>query len=163
MRTSTAMTLSQAAKATGKSRSAVLRAIQKGRISAEKDENGEYAIEPAELFRHYERAPERAPHSAPVNGTPHTSEVNSLHQRLEAANEERERERAQLQDTIADLRRRLDASEEERRRTADQLRLLTDQRQQGQTDATKEVAALRDDLDALRRRGFWAWMFSGNK
>lgn len=44
-------TLGQAAKATGKGKTTIQRAIKKGTISAEKSESGEYRIEPSELHR----------------------------------------------------------------------------------------------------------------
>lgn len=48
-------TLTQAAKATGKSRSTVLRAIRSGRVSATRDEvTGGWMSEPSELHRLYE-------------------------------------------------------------------------------------------------------------
>lgn len=44
-------TLGSAAKATGKSKTTIQRAISKGRISAQKDDSGRYVIEPSELHR----------------------------------------------------------------------------------------------------------------
>jgi hypothetical protein len=44
-------TLGQAAKATGKGKTTIQRAVAKGLISAEKGRNGEYQIDPAELHR----------------------------------------------------------------------------------------------------------------
>lgn len=44
-------TLGQAAKATGKSKTTIQRAVAKGLVSAEKGQNGEYRIDPAELHR----------------------------------------------------------------------------------------------------------------
>ena len=44
-------TLGQAAKATGKSKTTIQRAVAKGLISGEKGKNGEYRIDPAELHR----------------------------------------------------------------------------------------------------------------
>ena len=44
-------TLGTAAKATGLNRSTVLRAIKSGKISATKNEHGEWQIDPAELHR----------------------------------------------------------------------------------------------------------------
>jgi hypothetical protein len=55
-------TLTTAAKAIGLNRSTVLRAIKSGKISAAKDEHGEWQIDPAELHRVYPpvaEAPER--------------------------------------------------------------------------------------------------------
>lgn len=44
-------TLGTAAKATGKSKTTIQRAILKGNISAQKHENGSYSIDPSELHR----------------------------------------------------------------------------------------------------------------
>ena len=46
-------TLGQAATATGKSKSTIQRAIENSRISAEKNDNGHYSIDPSELHRVY--------------------------------------------------------------------------------------------------------------
>jgi FtsZ-binding cell division protein ZapB len=47
-------TLGQAAKAVGMTKGAIAFAIKKGRISARKDDFGQWAIDPAELHRVYE-------------------------------------------------------------------------------------------------------------
>ena len=44
-------TMGQAARATGKSKATILRAIRSGKISAEKSLNGVWRIEPAEVYR----------------------------------------------------------------------------------------------------------------
>jgi hypothetical protein len=46
-----AYTLGTAAQATGASKSTIFRSIKSGRISATRDEQGQWQIEPAELFR----------------------------------------------------------------------------------------------------------------
>ena len=46
-------TLGQAAKAVGMSKTSILRSIRAGRISASRDELGQWAIEPCELHRVY--------------------------------------------------------------------------------------------------------------
>lgn len=46
-------TLGQAATATGKSKSTIQRAIESGKISGSKDNNGHYALDPSELHRVY--------------------------------------------------------------------------------------------------------------
>ena len=48
-------TLGEAAKETGLAKSAISRAIKSGRLSAVRQENGSFAIDPAELFRVYPR------------------------------------------------------------------------------------------------------------
>ena len=47
------LTLAEAAKETGLTKPAILKAIQKGRVSATKDDKGQWLIDPAELFRVY--------------------------------------------------------------------------------------------------------------
>lgn len=51
MRDPVRYTLGTAAKATGKSKTTIQRAILKGRISAERQESGGYSIDPSELHR----------------------------------------------------------------------------------------------------------------
>jgi hypothetical protein len=48
-----AYSLQQAATATGTAKSTILRAIRKGKVSAERDEHGQWVIQPAELHRTY--------------------------------------------------------------------------------------------------------------
>jgi hypothetical protein len=171
MRTTTALTLGEAARATGKNKSTILRAVKDGRITAEKDEDGQYAIEPAELFRLFSPAtPDgvagggaelanatirnggKQPHATPETG--HQLLADELRRQLDALKEERERERRQFEEerrhereehraTLDDLRKRLDTSEEERRRKDQQIAaLLTDQRPK----------------EPEKSRGVWAWL-----
>ena len=51
------LSLRTAAKAVGLDKTTILRAIQSGKISATKNENGGWVIQPAELFRVYKPAP----------------------------------------------------------------------------------------------------------
>ena len=79
-----------AAKASGKSKATISKAIKSGRLSALKDETGVYRIEPAELNRVYpitvdgnhDRTP-RTPEETPDKGP----SVRELQARLEAAQE----------------------------------------------------------------------------
>jgi hypothetical protein len=136
--------LKQAATATGKSKPTILRAIQSGTVSAEKDGLGEWQIDPAELHRVYEPVPVRnGVNEAEWNDAYQAdsavetallrAEVEQMRERLASLENDRERERREASDTIADLRRRLDQSEQERRDKDRQLSaLLTDQRHQQQ-------------------------------
>ena len=126
-------TLGEAAKASGKSKATIHRAIQSHKISAAKDEaTGSWLIDPAELHRVFppvssEQSKNGAVRqSEMVNGTAETAA--ELRHRLDELRQERERERADKDAVIDDLRGRLDASEEERRKVQAQLTaLLTDQ------------------------------------
>src|SRR4051812_42573332 len=51
------LSIRDAARQAGVSRSAIFRAIRSGKISAPRRENGDYAIDPSELFRGFEPPP----------------------------------------------------------------------------------------------------------
>lgn len=102
-------TLGTAAKATGKAKSTILRAIKTGTISAHKEGNN-YEIDPAELHRVF---PRTVAENVPSNVTQPLEEQDAtLRIRLEILEKEREREREQMQGTIDDLRTRLDRAED---------------------------------------------------
>lgn len=106
MRNAMQYTLGEAAKATGKSKTTLHRAIKSGKISATKKENNSYSIDPSELHRVFPIVTlEHAPEQLQRNDSEHqggTPEILRL--QLETAEKERERERQLMQETIADLR-----------------------------------------------------------
>src|SRR5262245_32749348 len=53
--------ISSAAAATGVAKSSVFRAIKAGRISAQRDDNGRWSVEPAELFKIFPPLPPAQP------------------------------------------------------------------------------------------------------
>ena len=126
------LTLGQAAKETGLSKTAISRAIKNGKLSATRGEQGEYQIDPAELFRVYpvtggvDREAERQATPSDNNGL--LGQIDALRELL-----------AQIKEERNDLRRRLDNADEARQR-AEQAQekafaelsrltlLLTDQR-----------------------------------
>lgn len=99
-------TLGDAAKAAGKSKTTLHRAIKSGRISAVKADDGSYSIDPAELHRVFPAVTGvTPPHPSLRNETEQQSNTTeTLRIQLETLENERERERALLQETIADLR-----------------------------------------------------------
>jgi len=104
------MTLGQAAKAAGKSKSTLTRAIQSGRLSAQRLEDKSYQIDPAELSRVFHI---KTPETVPV--TRHTTLEDNpeehpavLRVKLEAVEAALDRER----ELNEDLTRRLDRAEE---------------------------------------------------
>ena len=122
-------TLTQAAKATGKSRSTVLRAIRAGRISAARDEQtGGWVIEPSELHRLYDAVAADGGHG-PGHDMPRNNgadaEIRELRARLDAAD-------ARLTDkdeVIADLRQQRDQAQTQLAAAQERIAaLLTDQR-----------------------------------
>jgi hypothetical protein len=115
-------TLTEASKATGKSKSTLLRAIQSSKISATKDEvSGDWRVEPAEVHRLYPAIMHDAPNGAETTHHGMASLIKELRTQLEASAQRI----ADKDDTISDLRRRLDAEGEERRKLT---AILTDQR-----------------------------------
>lgn len=98
-----AYTLGEAAKATGKSKATISKAIKSGRISAEKGETGAFAIDPSELHRVYpvtvSSGQKETPEATKVNGKD-DGLVRELQTRLEAAQERL----ADKETVISDLR-----------------------------------------------------------
>lgn len=125
-------TLNEAAKATGKSKTTIHRALKSGKISAVKRDNGAYAIEPAELHRVFPPVPvERHEERSNRNDEHQHNDQGTLRIQLETIEKERERERQQLQEVITDLR-------EDRDRWRQQATAL---------------------LEDKRPRGFWKKLF----
>src|SRR4051812_7351329 len=110
-------TVAEAAQAIGKSKATVLRAIAKGRISANRDEAGMFHIDPAELHRVFPTE------TANSGDAPHATSDDAARSDVAARLTAAEARIAEMQDaarlrddTIADLRRRLDDEAAERRR-----------------------------------------------
>jgi FtsZ-binding cell division protein ZapB len=139
--------LAEAARASGKSKMTIQRAIKGGKISAFRNEDGSYDIDPAELHRVFPVVSGDDPDTGNMGHDDTLSDINMLQleikvrdEKLASVQAERERERKILQDAVDDLRHRLDQAEEERRKTQAQLTgLLTDQRA------------------VTRRRKWWPW------
>lgn len=119
-------TIGQAAKATGRSKPTISRAIKSGTISATKNDDGSYTIDPAELHRVFPPVksssndnPDLKRSETPISTAQLQREIELLRELI-----------ADKDGAIDDLRSRLDASDEERRKVQAQLTaLLTDQRQ----------------------------------
>ena len=131
-----AYTLGQAARATGKAKPTIAKAIQTGRISASRAADGSWAIDPAELHRVY-----------PMTGQANGKELRHLPGEVASAPltevlAERDRLVAEQAETIRDSRQRLDAEAEARRQEAEERRRLT--------------AILADQRAAPARR-WWPW------
>lgn len=131
------LSLVQASKEAGKSKSTIHRAIKTGRLSAQRHEDGSYSIDPAELFRVFPRTSEEPIDAKPENpsGTPQNSdEVLRVTVRMLEAQLERE------QETVSDLRRRLDRAEDRIMTLSHQTEKPDQGGSQGQT-----------------KRGFWGF------
>jgi hypothetical protein len=109
------LTLNQAAKEAGKSKQTILDAIRGGRLSAPKDEQGRYQIDPAELFRVY-------PATGQQTSQRPDTETGTDPTRPDTETAFFERIIAGLEGERDDLRRRLYQSEEAREREAAERR-----------------------------------------
>jgi hypothetical protein len=127
----------QAAELTGKDRSTLLRAVSSGRLSATRDDRGQHLFDPAELERVYGslRAHQGDAHAVREAAYAHNPDAQALEiERLRTMVEMLERERRTSQETLEHERR---SFEEERtflrgmlERQTEQVKLLTDERQQ---------------------------------
>jgi hypothetical protein len=96
-------TLGQAAKATGKGKTTIQRAVKKGLISAEKTETGEYQIDPSELHRVFPmKNPETVSRNAVWNDPRPHGDPAELAARLKGLEEMLIREREALDEVRAD-------------------------------------------------------------
>ncbi|MDD9911401.1 MAG: helix-turn-helix domain-containing protein [Ahrensia sp.] len=121
-------TLGQAAKATGKSKPTISRAIKSGKISAAKGDDGSYTIDPAELHRVF---PPLSPASndTGTDETPAPSQSDAL-----------------LQQEIEHLRRQLEDRDS-------QISDLKEDRDQWRKQADKITALIEDQ--SSKPQGFW--------
>ena len=133
------LTVSQAAKEVGITRGGLWKAIKQGRLSATKNNSGQFVIDPAELFRVYPPVDKVDVHSEQSSIDENTSrqhEVDELRIRLELTN----RLLAKAESECDDLRRRLDEEAAERRNL---MRLLTHQpEQQAQPEPRQQEGSL---------------------
>jgi hypothetical protein len=123
----------EAAELVGMSKAGILKAIKTGKVSAGKDLNGEWRIEPVELFRVY----------APVHTNGHTPVAASPQPSGQESTGGLQREIDLLREMVGDLRQRLDAEVEERRKLTF---LLTE---------------VRSAPPQPQRKGWWARLLGG--
>lgn len=148
--------LKEAAEAVGLGKPAILKAIQKGRISARKDDFGRWEIDPAELHRVYKPVPKEPQQGTGFERQEPQEAVNDskeLEIKLEAMGELK----ARIEDECADLRRRLDHAEEARIKAEEAkdkafselsrlTLMLTDKRDRQEPAATEK-----------QKRGLFSW------
>lgn len=98
-------TAGQAAKATGVATATITRALKSGKISGQKDENGAWSIDPAELHRVFPPLSEKGPETpymkqgatasasseTPTENSALQREVQTLREALNDAREDRDR------------------------------------------------------------------------
>lgn len=169
MRTDTSISPAEAARRTGKHKTTITRAVDNGKITAFRDDDGRLWIEPAELFRVFpevidsDAASMRKEGDAPSRNTLtevdsslnlrdaqadalRSARIEALERELALEREAAKRERQDKDATIADLRTRLDSMEAMFRQKDTQLTaLLTDQR-------------VKETEPPLKPNGLWGWL-----
>lgn len=161
------LTLGQAAKETGKTKTAIANAIKEGRLSATRLESGQYQIDPAELFRVYPPIDQKVASKGLRYET--QEEIGGLQRETELLRELVE----QIKGERDDLRRRLDNAEAERQREAEareqaaaELRrltlMLTDQSQHEPKPEAVPATHTQPEQEATADKGkLWQKLFGG--
>jgi hypothetical protein len=162
------LSLKQAAEWAGTTKPTVLKHLQAGKVSAEKDEEGRWWFDVSELRRAYGEPKSRTVSgSGSINGALNDPNHPALHPETPGNAllvDTLRHQIEELKEDKADLRRRLDEREEAARETehrllaviekqAEQVTLLTDQR----APATPEPVPEPSSVPAPRR-GAWAWL-----
>ena len=132
------LTVSQAAKEVGITRGGLWKAIKEGRLSATKNNKGQFCIDPVELFRVYppvDAVDVYSEHSSIDEHPSRQHEAAELRIRLELTN----RLLARAESECDDLRRRLDDESGERRKL---MQLITHQPEQQPEPRQQEKSLL---------------------
>lgn len=132
------LTLSQAAKATGKSKSVISRAIEQDRLKAPKDDNGICQIDPVELFALF---PEQKPEPAEL------PEQNRQNMRTEP-----ERVPSQLQARITLLEEQLEHARENEAKLLHIVATSQKTAQLTHENSDERLAELRAERDAWKEQ-----------
>lgn len=131
--------LGQAAKEVGVSKPTIQRAIKSGKLSATRNDDGSYDIDPSELLRAFPEGMRASNDDGSLKQDETPNDTGALRAEIEGMREQI----GLLKDERDDLRRRLDQADDERRRAQTQLTaLLTDQRDKPEP-----------------RKGFWRRVF----
>ena len=146
----------EAADQVGMSRQGIMKAIHQGKLSATKDLNGQWQIEPVELFRVYSPISSTQPSatSSSKNTPEPATETVVAPDAVARENELLWRMLADKDDVIADLRARLDSEAEERRKLT---LILTESRNTPTPPPTPPVEPIE------KPRSWWARLLGGEK
>lgn len=99
------LTLTEATEQTGKSKSTLTRAIKSGKLSAQRNEHGDYRVEPSELFRVFEPT---VSHDEPKPALEQGAVVTDLLEMVKT----KDSENAELRDELEEAKERLDEHRE---------------------------------------------------
>lgn len=126
------LTLGQAAKETGVSKGTLSKAVKSGKLSAERNDDGSFAIDPAELFRVFPKQSETVTGER-LETPDRVAETPLENMRLEVELEAVRKEATILRETLDDLRSDRDAW----RQQAERQSLLLEDRRRKEVGATQ--------------------------
>jgi hypothetical protein len=127
------LTLAEAAKETGLTKPAIFKAIKNGRVSATKDDKGQWMIDPAELFRVYPPAAKKETVETQTGNFELMLKLKEVEAKLEV-NQQR----------LLDREREIDD--------------LRGQRDHWRTQAEAVTLLLTDGRAKSTKGGVWAWL-----
>jgi hypothetical protein len=125
------LSLIKAAEASGKSKSTINRAIKSGKLSAHRNDDGSYSIDPSELLRAFPLMHQGTPIKTSDEPPPEPFQIRELEARLEATNERLQDARERLiekDNMIADLRSDRDTWRQQASRLLEDHRPSSDRR-----------------------------------
>ena len=152
----TCFSLREAAEQAGASKSTIFRAIKAGRVSATRDDDGNFAIDPAELFRVYpprssatvsaQLEPRSEGQDATTSSNSERPDPTDFDMRLQQAREQIALEaRAKLaEERLADLKQQLDELKRQRDKWQEQAERLA-------------LAPPSASSPATEAPGWWPW------
>jgi len=149
-----AYSLAQAAAATGRDRSTLLKAIKSGKLSANRDSaTGAWQVDPAELARVYGIGNSEANSEPGLGGSQADTRLQLTVERTKTAG--LEARLADMERTNDDLRRRLDQADTDRRQALDRLATAQERITALLTDQRAAPAATPPAIE--KRRRWWQW------
>jgi excisionase family DNA binding protein len=155
------LSLREAAEQTGTSKSTIFRAIRSGRLSAGKDDDGNFAIDPAELFRVYQpksaaTVPAQAEKRAEGQDAPTVSTTDATELRIR---------NAELEAQLSALRQVLDMERERVAREvarAEELKAERDKWSAALEASQRQITHLTTKASELEKpRGWWSFRRAG--
>ena len=146
-----ALSAKEAADRVGMSKGGIIKAIRSGKISAQKNSNGEWSIEPVELFRVYSPVNTRDIPDGVDSERQDTPEITpSMQREVELLREMIQRQ----DDVISNLWERLEVEADERRKLT---MMLTEVQHQRAPEVPPEATTPPPE----RKRSWWSRLLGG--
>jgi len=145
--------LKQAADAVGKSKATIHRDVKKGKISANKDGNGHYKIDPSELHRVYEPVSQETPQETPIEtnrDTKRDSEIKTLRAELEGKKELLQERATRIEELKADkelIKGLITNQSDQTNREIEALRAKVEEAEVAKTKALKTARRWKEEAN----------------